>query len=66
MHGDVAVAQMLEREHLSTVGRASASEDVSIPTGRSVGRCSADAMLGDRTSRERFRGKGTNQFSENK
>ena len=50
MHGDVAVAQMSEREHLSAAGRASASEDVSIPTGRSVGRCSADAMVGDRTS----------------
>ena len=50
MHGDVAVVQMLERDHLSAVGRASASEGVSIPTGRSVGRCSVDAMLGDRTS----------------
>ena len=50
MHGDVAVAQMLEREHLSAAGRASASEGVFIPTGRSVGRCSADAMLGDKTN----------------
>ena len=50
MHGDVAVAQMSEREHLSAVGRASALEGVSSPTGRSVGRCSADAMLGDRSS----------------
>ena len=50
MHGDVAVAQMSKREHLSVAGRASASEGVSSPTGRSVGRCSADAMLGDRTS----------------
>jgi len=50
MHGDVAVAQMSEREHLLAASRASASEDVSSPTGRSVGRCSADAMLGDRTS----------------
>ena len=50
MHGDVAVAQMSEREHLSAAGRASASEGVSSPTGRSVGRYSADAMLGDRTS----------------
>ena len=49
MHGDVAVAQMSEREHLSAAGRALASEGVSSPTGRSVGRCSADAMLGDRT-----------------
>ena len=50
MHEDVAVAQMSEREHLSAAGRASASEYVSSPTGRSVGRCSADAMPGDRTS----------------
>ena len=50
MHEDVAVAQMSEREHLSAAGRASASEYVSNPTGRSVGRCSADAMPGDRTS----------------
>ena len=49
MHGDVAVAQMLERENLSPAGRASTSEYVSSPTGRSVGRCSADAMPGDRT-----------------
>jgi len=41
---------MLEREHLSAAGRASASEGVSSPTWRLVGRCSADAMLGDRTS----------------
>lgn len=50
MHGDVALAQMSEREHLLAAGRASTSEGVSIPIGRSVGRCSADAMLGDRTS----------------
>ena len=37
MHGDVAVAQRLEREHLSVAGRASASEYVSIPTGWLVG-----------------------------
>jgi len=50
MHGYVAIAQMSEREHLSTAGRASASKGVSSPIGRSVRRCSADAMLGDRTS----------------
>ena len=50
MHGYVAIAQMSEREHLSTVGRASASEGVFSPIGRSVGRCSANVMLGDRTS----------------
>ena len=50
MHGDVAIAQMSEREHLSTAGRASASKGVSSPIGRSVRRCSADAMLGDRTN----------------
>jgi len=50
MHGDVAVAQMSERKHLLAAGRASTSEGVSSPTGRSIGRCSADAMLGDRTS----------------
>ena len=37
MHGDVAVAQMSEREHFSVAGRASASEYVSSPTERSVG-----------------------------
>ena len=50
MHGDVAVVQISKREHLSAAGRASASEGVSSPTWRSVGRCSVDAMLGDRTS----------------
>ena len=50
MHEDVAIAHMSEREHLSVAGRASASEGVSSPTGRSVGRCSTDAMLGDRIS----------------
>ena len=37
MHGDVAVAQMSEREHLSAVGRASTSEYVSSPAEWSVG-----------------------------
>ena len=37
MHGYVAVVQMLEREHLSATGRASASEYVSNPIERSVG-----------------------------
>ena len=38
MHGDVAVVQMSEREHLSAEDRASASEGVSSPIERSVGR----------------------------
>jgi len=38
MQGVVAAAQRLEREHLSVAERASASEGVSSPTGRSVGR----------------------------
>ena len=33
MHADVTVAQMSEREHLSAVGRASASEYVPSPAG---------------------------------
>jgi len=37
MHGDVAVVQMSEREHLSVAGRASASEYVPSPTEWSVG-----------------------------
>jgi len=36
MHGDVVVAQRLEREHLLVTGRASASKYVSSPTERSV------------------------------
>ena len=36
MHGDVAVAQMSEREHLSVVGRASTSKYVPRPTEWSV------------------------------
>ena len=44
MHGDVAVAQMSERENLSAAGRASASEGVSSPTERLVGRSSMDAV----------------------
>ena len=43
-------AEVKEREHLSAAKGASASAGVSSPTGRSVGRYSADAMLGDRTS----------------
>ena len=37
MHGDVAVSQISEREHLSAVGRASASEYVPSPTKWLVG-----------------------------
>ena len=37
MHGDVAVAQMSEREHLSAAGRASTSEYVPSPTEWSFG-----------------------------
>ena len=37
MHGDVAVAQMSERKHLSVAGRASASKYVPSPTEWSVG-----------------------------
>ena len=37
MHGDVAVAQISEREHLSAAGRASASEYVPSPTECSIG-----------------------------
>jgi len=37
MHGYVAVAKRSEREHLSTVGRASALEYVSSPIERLVG-----------------------------
>lgn len=37
MHGDVAVAQMSEREHLLAASRASASEYVPSPTEWSVG-----------------------------
>ena len=37
MHGDVAVAQRSEREHLSATGRALASEYVSSPIERSIG-----------------------------
>ena len=36
MHGDVAVAQMLEREHFPTAGRALASEYVPSSTEWSV------------------------------
>ena len=50
MQGVVAAVQRSEREHLSAAEGASTSEGVSSPTGRSVGRCSVDAMLGDRTS----------------
>ena len=37
VHGDVVVAQRLEREHLSTASRALASEYVSSPTERLIG-----------------------------
>ena len=37
MHGDVAVAQMSEREHFSAAGRASTLDYVPSPTEWSVG-----------------------------
>jgi len=46
MHGDVAVAQMSEREHLSEIGRASASEYVSSPTEWSVGSVFVPRVVG--------------------
>ena len=46
MHGDVAVAQMSEREHLSVAGRASASEYVPSPTEWSVGSVFVPSVVG--------------------
>jgi len=46
MHGYVAVAQRSKREHLSVVGRASASEYVSSPTERLVGSCFVPSVVG--------------------
>ena len=46
MHGDVAVAQMLEREHLSATGRALASEYVPSPTEWSVGSVFIPSVVG--------------------
>jgi len=46
MHGDVAVVQMSEREHLSAVGRASASEYVPSPTEWSVGSFFVPSVVG--------------------
>ena len=46
MHGDVAVAQMSEREHLAAVGRASASEYVPSPTEWSVGSVFVPSVVG--------------------
>jgi len=46
MHGDVAVAQRSEREHLSATGRALASKYVSSPTKRSAGSFFALSVAG--------------------
>ena len=46
MHGDVAIAQMSEREHLSAAGRASASDYVPIPTEWSVGSVFVPSVVG--------------------
>ena len=46
MHGDVAVAQMSEREHLSAVGIASASEYVPSPIEWSVGSSFVPSVVG--------------------
>ena len=46
MHGDVAVAQMSEREHLSAAGRGSASEYVPSPTEWSVGSVFVPSVVG--------------------
>ena len=46
MHGDVAVAQMSEREHLSTVGRALASEYVPSATELLVGSVFVPSIVG--------------------
>ena len=46
MHGDVAVVQISVREHLSTVGRASASENVPSPTEWLVGSVFVPSVVG--------------------
>ena len=46
MHGDVAVAQMSEREHLLAAGRASALEYVPSPTEWSVGSIVVPSAVG--------------------
>jgi len=46
MHGDVAIAQMSEREHLLAAGRASTSEYVPSPTEWSVGSVSVPSVAG--------------------
>ena len=46
MHGDVPVAQMSEREHLSAAGRASASEYVPSPTEWLVGSVFVPSVVG--------------------
>ena len=50
MQGDVAVAQMSEREHLSAAGRASASEYVPSPTEWSVGSVFFPSVVGAKWS----------------
>jgi len=47
MHGDVAVAQMSEREHLSAAGRASALEYVPSPIEWSVGSVFVPSVVGE-------------------
>ena len=46
MHGDVAVAQMSEREHLSTTDRASTSKYIPSPTEWSVGTVFVPSVVG--------------------
>ena len=46
MHGDVVVAQMSEREHLSAVDRALASEYVPSPTEWLVGSVFVPSVVG--------------------
>ena len=46
MHGDVAVAQMSERDHLSAAGRASTSKYVPSPTEWSVGSVFFPSVVG--------------------
>ena len=46
MHGDVAVAQMSKREHLSAAGRASASKYVPSPTEWSIGSVFVSSVVG--------------------
>jgi len=46
MHGDVAVAQMSEREHLLAADRASASEYIPSPIEWSVGSVFVPSVVG--------------------